>query len=85
LLDPWRGRLVVIEVKLQHTYEAHDKLFQVYLPVFRAAFGTLYDVIALEVVRWYDCAVPCGRKPNLCANPLLAKTREFNVHIWEGF
>jgi hypothetical protein len=82
IVDPWRGRIVIVEVKLQHTPVAYEQLFYIYLPVLRAVFGGIYELACCEVVKWFDVATLTARRPSLCADPARAKPSEFNVHIW---
>jgi hypothetical protein len=82
IVDPWRGRIVVVEVKLQHTPSAFYQLFHIYLPVLRALFTPHYSLFPVEVVKWFDIATVCPAKPIMCAEPLNAHAGCFNVHIW---
>lgn len=55
LLDLDRGKIVVVEVKLKHTRRAEDQLFTLYIPVLTRMFPPhLWDLCALEVVRYFD-------------------------------
>ncbi len=82
IVDPWKGRIVIVEVKLQHTSVAYEQLFYIYLPVLRALFGGIYELVCCEVVKWFDVSTLTAKRPALCAEPLKARTSEFNVHIW---
>lgn len=81
LLDPWRGQITIVEVKYQHTERAYIQLFDLYLPVVLAAFGSDYQVACVEVCRWYDPAVLTQVRPSLCERIERAKPSSFNVHI----
>lgn len=82
IIDPWRGRMVIVECKLQHTADAEKQLFRIYLPVLRALFAGTYELACCEVVSWFDCATLTARRPKLCEEPLNAERGSFNVHIW---
>jgi len=85
LIDPRRGQITVIEVKLQHTGNAIRQLFDLYIPLVEFMFEPLYKLAGCEVVRWYDGTIPTAMQPRLCADPLRARTKSFNVHIYEGY
>jgi hypothetical protein len=85
LIDPKRGQITVIEVKLQHTADAARQLFDLYIPLMEHLFSPLYRLAGCEVVRWYDGTLPTAMRPVLCADPVRARSDSFNVHIFEGF
>jgi hypothetical protein len=84
IIDPWKGRIVIVEVKLQHCAAAFYQLFKTYLPVLREVFGGTYELACLEVVRWFDCATLVPKVPAMCKEPELARVNQFNVYIWRG-
>lgn len=84
LIDPKAGRIVVVEVKLQHTQEAIRQLFDLYIPLIEEMFEDLYKIAGLEVVRWFDGTLATSMRPLLCAEPLRARLDCLNVHIYEG-
>ena len=81
LVDPRRGCLTIVEVKLQHTHLAEQALFRLYLPVLRQAFAGFYRLSVLEVCRWYDPANVGERAHALCRDPERAREGAFNIHI----
>lgn len=80
LLNPWKGLITILEIKYQHTPQAHEQLFDIYAPVVAAAFPE-YDLRCVEVVKWFDPFVRTQRKPHLCEDLARAKPFAFNVHI----
>lgn len=82
LVDPFHGKITIIEIKYQHTAQAYDQLFHLYTPVLRARFAGIYDIACCEVVKWFDCATLCPVNPTLCDDPQHARENVFNVHIW---
>jgi hypothetical protein len=84
LIDPQKGKIIVVEVKLQHTQNAIRQLFDLYIPLLEEMFEPLYSLAGLEVVRWYDGTLPMSMRPILCADPMRARADSFNVHIYEG-
>lgn len=82
IIDPWSGRLTIVEVKLQHCAAAYYQLFRTYLPVLQWLFGTKYQLSCVEVVRWFDCATLTPIRPTMCPAPEEAKPDRFNVYIW---
>lgn len=81
LLDPWKGRITICEVKHQHTPKAYTQLFDIYEPVVRAAFPEYSQILCVEIVRWFDPAVSSQVRPHLCEAIQRAKPFAFNVHI----
>lgn len=84
LVDVESGRIVVIEVKYQHTLDAWWQLHHLYVPVLREIFpATMWTIAVCEVVKWYDPATwfPC--RVQLLADPVEARVNEFGVHIWK--
>jgi hypothetical protein len=82
IIDPWKGRIVIVEVKLSHCAAAFYQLFKTYLPVMRELFGGTYTFACVEVVRWFDCATLVPKIPTLCKEVEHARENQFNVHIW---
>ena len=83
IVDPWRGRIIIVEAKYQHTPTAYYQLFKLYLPVVQWLFGAQYDIICCEVVKWFDPAVLTPVRPTMCKDPANARKSHFNVHIWK--
>lgn len=83
LVDITQGRIVVLEVKYQHTADAWWQLNHLYVPVLRAMFPpTLWALSTCEIVKWYDPATwfPC--RVAMLSDPMMSKGNEFGVHIW---
>ena len=83
LVDPWRGRITIIEAKWQHTATAYYQLFKLYYPVVAFLFAAKYDITCCEVVKWFDPAILTPVRPIMCKEPADAKPGKFNVHIWK--
>lgn len=84
IVDPVRGLMVAVEVKLRHTNDACVSLFGVYKPVLEALFRGLYKVEVVEVCQWYDVSTYCDRPAKLAKWPNNPHEGEFNVHIYRG-
>jgi len=84
LVFPQRGRIVCLEIKLQHTDYAFHQLFALYIPVLQCAFGPSWQVYGCEVTRWY--APPPGEagRCRLAARPEDINTAGLFVHILRG-
>jgi len=83
LILPQEGKLVVVEIKLQHTSDAWWQLKWLYLPVLAAVFPPdLWAHAPLELVKWYDCATAFPEPVRLRESPLGAEAGQFSVHIW---
>jgi hypothetical protein len=80
LLDAEHGRLVVVEIKLQHCLGAWYQLEHLYVPVVRSAFPD-YHLATCEVVRWFDPATAFPTKPTLVERIEWARPDAFAVHI----
>lgn len=80
-VDVQRGRIVIVEVKYQHTVEAWWQLHR-YLAVVREVFGSTFSYTLCEVVKWYDCAVRFPEAVTMLPNLEAAKPGAFHVHIW---
>ena len=84
LIDERSKRLVLFEVKLSHTPTAYWQMENLYIPILqrwlRATPGWIFCTI--EVVKWYDCAVACPRRPRLIERIEDARPGDFAVHIW---
>jgi len=78
------GKLVIVEVKLQHTLDAWWQLEHLYIPVIRRAFAQgIWTIATCEVVKWYDPAVAYPVAPTLRENIVEAAPNDFSVHIWK--
>ena len=84
LVDPNKGLIVIVEIKLRHTNQACQSLFGLYRPVVLSMFWDLYRVEVLEVCQWYDPATVCDQVPRLSKWPNNPHQDSFNVHICSG-
>lgn len=83
LFLPPEGRLILVEVKYQHTADAWWQTRHLYGPVLQSIFpAALWALEACEVVKWYDPAVRFPEQLVL-ANEINMKTPAFKVHIWK--
>lgn len=81
LLDPWLSTIIIVEVKYQHVPEAYEQLFKIYAPLIRFLFPA-WLIEHVEVCQWFDPAVVCPERAELCQFPDRPKSGQFNVHIW---
>lgn len=82
LLDPFRGKLVIVEVKYQHTPDAWWQVRRLYQPVLEAIFPPrLWKYEFCEVVKWYDPDTSFP-EPVVLANDVAMPHEHFKVHIW---
>lgn len=86
IIDLERGRVTIVEIKLQHTPHAWWQLRWLYLPVVRALFAAdhLWQYEVVEVVRWYDPAISFPEPVALCADVDNVPAGKFGVHICSG-
>jgi len=73
-------RVLLVEVKYQHTPGAWEQLRLVYAPLLEYLFGK--PVAILEIVKWYDPLIVCPEPVELVASPAEWAGRGFGVHIW---
>lgn len=83
LIDLQAGRVVIIEIKYQHTPDAWWQLTHLYRPVLRAYFSSLWDITRCEVVKWFDPSVDFPERPILTHAIEKIEPHEFGVHIWK--
>lgn len=82
LIDIYRGRVILVEVKYQHCLDAWWQLERKYRPLVEHIFPAAeWKVSTCEVVRWYDPAVRVPDHVNLCPEVTWARRENFNVHI----
>jgi len=74
------GKIVIVEVKYQHTLDAWYQLYR-YLTVVRHVFGEIWDYSLCEIVKWYDCALAYPEPVQLLPDLAAAKPNAFHVHI----
>jgi hypothetical protein len=80
LPDPLR--VVVVEVKYQHTPDAYWQVERYYLPLLKLFFARSgRQLVALEICKWFDpaTAFPCPVRPVERVDA--ARGGAFNVHI----
>ena len=80
LLDPWTGRLVLLEVKYQHTADAWWQLMQLYAPVV-ARLLPAWEIHPVEVCKWYDPALSFPVRPLMLPALEEARRDALGVHI----
>ena len=80
LLDPWGGRLVVLEIKYQHTAGAWWQLMELYAPVLRRLLPE-WRLDLVEVCKWYDPAISFPVRPRMLASLEDARDDVLGVHI----
>lgn len=77
------GRILLVEVKYQHTVDAWWQTKHLYAPVLERIFPReLWRVEVCEIVRWYDPATAFPEPVALCARPE-ERSQRFKVHIWK--
>ena len=79
-IDLLAGLAIVFEVKLSHTPRAADQL-ALYSSVVGCALGGLFSVRRVEVVRYYDCAVPFPAHA-VVASPFAEPADPGAVGVW---
>jgi hypothetical protein len=83
IIDPWQGRIIIVEVKYQHTPDAWWQVKQLYMPVLHQIFPPqLWNYEFCEVVKWFDPAVQFPEKVILASEPS-KRSSSFKVHIWK--
>ena len=84
LIDSEQGLIVIIEIKLRHTSDAWWQLRHLYEPVVRKLFGdTQWRYGLVEIVRWFDPAVPFPEKFQKLKTISHIQPGRLGVHIWE--
>jgi len=82
LFKPREGRIVIVEVKYQHTSDAWWQLRHLYQPVLEAIFPRdLWRYEVCELVKWFDPATPFPEK-TVFAHEVDMMSHGFKVHIW---
>lgn len=84
LLDPERGVCTIVEMKYQHTAASYYQLVKLYLPVVQAILhDNSWRFRLLEIVKWFDPAMPYPCEPHMCASVEDAPSEGVGVHIWK--
>lgn len=85
LFLPYTGKIIIVEMKLQHTSDAWWQTKWLYMPVLYKIFPPrLWDYACCEVVKWYDPATLFPEQVRMLPNPAEARSDQFAVHIWKG-
>lgn len=85
LFDFYNRKITVVEVKLQHTADAWWQLKHLYIPVLTKVFPPdIWEYAMVEVVKWYDRAIPFPEPVKLVSNIQSLSCGEFGVHIWRS-
>lgn len=83
LFLPREGRIVVVEIKYQHTADAWWQTKCLYVPVLEKIFPrALWEIDVVEVVKWFDPATAFPERVVL-ANEVDMRHKNFKVHIWK--
>jgi hypothetical protein len=82
LILPKEGRIVIVEVKYQHTADAWWQLKHLYFPVIRKCFGNDWKISLCEVVKWYDPATVFPEPVRMAREITVPGPSDFGVHIW---
>lgn len=82
LIDPWEGKIILVEVKYQHTPDAWWQLRRLYGPVVEYLFPN-YSIQAVEICKWFDPATLFPEQVAMLPDPCLAAEDRIGVHIWK--
>lgn len=83
LFRPREGRIIIVEVKYQHTPDAWWQVRHLYQPVLEFMLPRgLWTYEVCEIVKWYDPAVVFPERVVL-AGEVDMKHKDFKVHIWK--
>lgn len=83
LFVPGAGRIVIVEIKYQHTPDAWWQVRHLYQPVLEHIFPpSLWEYEVCEVVKWFDPHVAFPERVVL-ANEVDMLHKDFKVHIWK--
>ena len=87
LLDIRNNTICIIEVKIKHTENAWWQVRKSYIPVIKAIFGSDWNIVPIEVVKWFD---PHTHFPEWfhfvddISKFTTLDPNNFYVHIWNG-
>jgi hypothetical protein len=77
-----KRKIIIVEIKLRHTSEAFEQLYNRYLPIVATYFGCdLWHFALCEVVRWFDPATAFPVFPKLRKDIRMAEQGEVAVNI----
>lgn len=81
LISADRSRIILCEIKYQHTNEAWKQLRLLYEPVLRHIFP-LASIACIEICRWFDPHTNFAEHYYYAENPLSAIAEKLGVHIY---
>lgn len=80
--DVASGRIVICEIKLSHTPDAHRQLRGVYWPCLQRMFPQpAWRVHLVEICKWYDPDVKFPEHTLMCKDPFDHNNSVIGVHI----
>lgn len=80
---PEEGRVVLVEVKYQHTTDAWWQTKHLYQPVLRSIFPeALWTIEFCEIVKWFDPSIVFPERIVL-ASDVTMESSAFKVHIYK--
>lgn len=82
LFSPDLSRLTIVEIKLKHTEKAWWQLRHKYGPILADIYPWM-ELSFVELVQWYDMAIPFPELVKLRPAVGMAKTGEIQVTIWK--
>ena len=83
LFNTLQGIITIIEVKLSHTSNTYDQVWNLYAPVLEIIFPPdLWQIRGLEVVKWYDPHAYFPGRHHLRENIHSVQRNETGVFIW---
>jgi hypothetical protein len=81
--DLFRGLYTIVEIKLSHTPDAYEQIWNLYHPLLASIFPSdIWVVRGLEVVKWYDPHTHFPGKHRLRKEINEVKFDETGVLIW---
>lgn len=81
LISKTLDKVILVEIKYQHTNEAWKQLRLLYEPVLKFLYPS-YSIACLEICRWFDPHVPFGEHYYYSEHPLSAHDNQLGVHIF---
>lgn len=83
LIDLENKRVVIYEIKLQHTSQAWWQVRKLYQPVLERIY-TNYSFVCVEVVKWLDAHAAFPETFYYAESPMDLTDGKFGVHIYDG-
>ena len=85
IVDFFKGRITIIEIKLKHTTDAWWQTRRLYEPLVRYLFGERqWHYACCEVVRWYDPAIRVPEHVVFTDDPSKLYASAYGIHIFGG-